>query len=198
MDLWVVKYASRRSRIGDFSGDSSVRGAWIRDVLASRASAWQRELSAQGVEPDEGGSRPGSGQLESTAGARAGVRGGAQAGKLRWVSPDPGRFGLSRECRPTGVVGSGLNRMETGFGGGSAQLESIEGPGRCSGRYSGGQTEMGEDLLNDRGCSMAAMIFKVPPHWGHRSMWMSNTRLSNRVQLLERRRHRRVHLTVVK
>ena len=29
MDLWVVKYASRRSRIGDFSGDSSVRGARI-------------------------------------------------------------------------------------------------------------------------------------------------------------------------
>ena len=30
MDLWVVKYASRRSRIGDFSGDSPVRGARIR------------------------------------------------------------------------------------------------------------------------------------------------------------------------
>ena len=30
MDLSVVKYASRRSRIGDFSGDSSVRGARIR------------------------------------------------------------------------------------------------------------------------------------------------------------------------
>jgi hypothetical protein len=39
MDLWVVKYASRRSRIGDFSGDSSVRGARIRGVLASQASA---------------------------------------------------------------------------------------------------------------------------------------------------------------
>ena len=26
MDLWVVKYASRRSRIKDFLGDSSVRG----------------------------------------------------------------------------------------------------------------------------------------------------------------------------
>jgi len=25
-------------------------------------------------------------------------------------------------------------------------LESIEGPGRCSGRCSGGQTEMGKDL----------------------------------------------------
>ena len=52
MDLWVVKYGSRRSRIGDFSGDSSVRGARIRGVLASQASAGQRGLSAQGVEPD--------------------------------------------------------------------------------------------------------------------------------------------------
>jgi hypothetical protein len=52
MDVWVVKYASRRSRIGDFSGDSSVRGARIRGVLASQASAGQRGLSAQGVEPD--------------------------------------------------------------------------------------------------------------------------------------------------
>jgi hypothetical protein len=52
MDPWVVKYASRRSRIGDFSGDSSVRCARIRGVLASHASAGQRGLSAQGVEPD--------------------------------------------------------------------------------------------------------------------------------------------------
>jgi hypothetical protein len=74
MDLWVVKYATRRSRIGDISGDSSVRGARIRGVLASHASAGQRGLSAQGVEPElqgcsafrryrmnrmGGGSRPG-------------------------------------------------------------------------------------------------------------------------------------------
>jgi hypothetical protein len=66
MDLWVVKYASRRSRIGDFSGDSSVRGARIQGVLASQASAGRRGLSAQGVEPDgEGVSGPGSGHLES-------------------------------------------------------------------------------------------------------------------------------------
>jgi hypothetical protein len=68
MDLWVVKYASRRSRIGDFSGDSSVRCARIRGVLASHASAGQRGLSAQGVEPDGRGSRPGSGQFESIEG----------------------------------------------------------------------------------------------------------------------------------
>jgi hypothetical protein len=60
MDLWVVKYASRRSRIGgigDFSGDSPVRGARIRRVLASHASAGQRGLSAQGVGPDGKGVR---------------------------------------------------------------------------------------------------------------------------------------------
>ena len=42
MGLWVVKYAIRRSRIGDCSGDSSVRGARIRGVLASHANAGQK------------------------------------------------------------------------------------------------------------------------------------------------------------
>ncbi len=39
-------------------------------------------------------------------------------------------------------------RQEMGsrIGGGSGRLGSIEGPGRCSGRSSGGQAEMGEDL----------------------------------------------------
>ncbi len=36
--------------------------------------------------------------------------------------------------------------MGAGIGGGSGQLETIEGPGRCSRRCSGGQAEMGEDL----------------------------------------------------
>ena len=59
MDLWAVKYASCRSRIGDLSGGSSVRGARMRGVLASRASAGQRRLSARGVEPPGRGSRAG-------------------------------------------------------------------------------------------------------------------------------------------
>ena len=59
MDVWVVKYASRRSRIGDFSGDSSVRGARIRGVLASQASAGQSGRWAQEVEPSGRGSRAG-------------------------------------------------------------------------------------------------------------------------------------------
>jgi hypothetical protein len=52
MVRWVVKGASGRSRIEDLSGDSSVRGARIRGVLASRASVGQRGLSARGVEPE--------------------------------------------------------------------------------------------------------------------------------------------------
>jgi hypothetical protein len=47
MDVWVVKGASRRSRIGgigDFSGDSSTRGAMFRSVLATLASEGQREV----------------------------------------------------------------------------------------------------------------------------------------------------------
>ena len=50
---------------------------------------------------------------------------------------------------------------------GSGQLESIEGSGRCSGRCSGGQAEMGEHLDNDGGSTMAPMILKEPPQWGH-------------------------------
>ena len=82
MDLWVVKYASRRSRIGDFSGDSSVRGTRIRGVLASHASAGQRGLSAQGVEPDERGFTAGIGPF-GVGRMTARARGGARADKPR-------------------------------------------------------------------------------------------------------------------
>jgi hypothetical protein len=61
MDRWVVKGASGRSRIEDLSGDSSVRGARIRGVLASRASAGQRRLSAQGLNRMGAGFGGGSG-----------------------------------------------------------------------------------------------------------------------------------------
>ena len=69
-------------------------------------------------------------------------------GPRRYVS---GRFGVSGERRPRGRVGSGAEPDGRGVDGGSGQLESIEGPGRCSGRCSGGQTEMGEDLGNHGG-----------------------------------------------
>jgi hypothetical protein len=82
MDLWVVKYASRRSRIWDFSGDSSVRGAWIRGVLASHASAGQRGLSAQGVNRMGGG----RGRDQSSIARPRGRSGGARADESRWVS----------------------------------------------------------------------------------------------------------------
>ena len=49
MDLWVVKDTICRSRMRDVPGPSAVRRAWIRGVLASRASAGKRRLSAQGL-----------------------------------------------------------------------------------------------------------------------------------------------------
>jgi hypothetical protein len=85
MDLWVVKYASRRSRIGDWSGHSSARGARIRGFLASQASAGQRGLSAQGVEPDGRGIRGRDQAIWSRSNDRAGDWGGARADKPRWV-----------------------------------------------------------------------------------------------------------------
>jgi hypothetical protein len=47
-----------------------------------------------------------------------------------------------------GGSAQGLNRMGGGIGGDQVLLESIERPGRCSGRRSGGQTSMGEDPGN--------------------------------------------------
>jgi len=65
MDLWVVKYASRRSRIGDFSGDhrSEAPGSgafWPLTRVQGKGGCRLRELNRMG-----GGSRPGSGHLES-------------------------------------------------------------------------------------------------------------------------------------
>ena len=39
-------------------------------------------------------------------------------------------------------------------------------------------------LVVTEGCSMAAMNFKVPPHWEQCSISISNTRLSSRAQLM--------------
>jgi hypothetical protein len=47
-----VKHASPRSEMGEFSGHSLARGAKFLGVLASRARAGQRGVSAQGGEPD--------------------------------------------------------------------------------------------------------------------------------------------------
>ena len=64
MDLWVVKYASPSVQDRHFRAihRSEAPGS---GRFASHASAGQSELSAQGVEPDGGGSRPGSGHLDS-------------------------------------------------------------------------------------------------------------------------------------
>jgi hypothetical protein len=49
-----------------------------------------------------------------------------------------------------GRVGSGAEPDGIGIGGDQGQVESIEGPGRRSGRCSRGQTEMGAALLEPR------------------------------------------------
>jgi len=83
LNLRGVNHARPRSRIGDFSGPSSARGAMCPGVLASRASEGQGGLWARGLNRMGSGIGEGSGQLESKA--RAGARGGARAGKPRWV-----------------------------------------------------------------------------------------------------------------
>jgi hypothetical protein len=66
MDLWVVKYASRRSRIGDFfraihRSEAPGAGAfWPLTRVRAKGGCRLRELNRMG-----GGSRPGSGHLES-------------------------------------------------------------------------------------------------------------------------------------
>lgn len=75
-----------RSRIGDFSGPSSARGAKFRGVLASWASEGRGGLSAQGAEPDERGIGLGSGYLESIERQGQGL---ALLGALRMEQPRP-------------------------------------------------------------------------------------------------------------
>ena len=84
MNLRVVKDASRRPRMGDFSDRSLTRGAWMRGVLASRA------MPAKGgcrLRSGTGGSGSQLGQgISNQSNDRAGGRGGARAGKPRWLS----------------------------------------------------------------------------------------------------------------
>jgi hypothetical protein len=101
MDLWVVKYASRRPGSGIF-----------RAIHRSEA--------------------PGS-----ASHASAGQRG----------------------CRLRE-----WNRMGSGFGRGSGQLESIEQPRPCSGRARRAGKPRSVRIWSTGGSSMA-MNFKVPPHW---------------------------------
>ena len=70
------------SRVGDFPGHSSTRGAEFRGVLASSASADQRGVSAQGAEPEGGSGRDQAVWIR--AACRAGDRGGARADRPRW------------------------------------------------------------------------------------------------------------------
>jgi hypothetical protein len=58
-----------------------------------------------------------------------------------------------------GVLASGAEPDRIGDGCGSGLLESIEGPCRCSGRCSGGQTGIGEDFGNGCGSFRTTVLF---------------------------------------
>jgi hypothetical protein len=60
MDLWVVNDTIRRSRMRDVRALPRSEAPGSGGVLASQASAGQRGLSAQGVEPDRRGRGLGS------------------------------------------------------------------------------------------------------------------------------------------
>jgi hypothetical protein len=78
--------------------------------------------------------------------------------------PDPGRFGLSRECRPKGAVGSGSG---TGWEGVHGRDQAIWSWSNDRAGARGGaradKPRWVRILAITGGCSMAAMIVKVPP-----------------------------------
>ena len=63
------------------------------------------------------------------------------------------------------------------------RLDESEVPRWRSGRCPGGQAEV-RILAITVGSRRAAMIVKEPPHWGHCSLSIANTRLSSRAQLM--------------
>jgi hypothetical protein len=101
MDLWVVKDASRRSKMENFWGRCilgapsrqlpcawlpSTPGARILGVSALRASAGQRKPVRSGRGTGWEGGRELDQAIWNRSNDRAGDRGGARAGKPRWVS----------------------------------------------------------------------------------------------------------------
>jgi hypothetical protein len=54
----------------------------------------------------------------------------------------------------------------------------------CVGKAVFGSSDRLESIRLDEPAHAAAMIFKAPPQFGHRSMSMSKTRLSSRAQLM--------------
>ena len=80
LDLWAVKHARWRSRIWDFSGHSSARGAEFWDVLASRASAGQEGLREMN-RIESGGVWSGIRPFGLERSAAPVIGGGARAGK---------------------------------------------------------------------------------------------------------------------
>jgi hypothetical protein len=106
---------------------------------------------------------------------------GPFVGPRRYVSE---RFGVSGERGPRGRVGSGAEPDGDGDRRGIRPV-GIEGPGRCSGRCSGGQAEMGKDLGNHGGMLDGGDDLQgATATQGQCSLSISNTRLSSRAQLM--------------
>ncbi len=98
----------------------------------------------------------------------------------RFIGPRPyvaERFGVPESMAETRYRLRGLNDRGGVIGLGSGDLESIEQPRRDRGGAWAGKPSGVRILAMTGGCSMAAMIFKVPPYRGDCSMSISNTRL---------------------
>ena len=87
--------------------------------------------------------------------------------------------------RPRGIVGSGVWTGQEGVSVWDQAMwsRSNNRPGDRGGALAG-KPRCVRILAITVGSSMAAMIFKVPPQWGHCSMSISNARLSSRAQLM--------------
>ena len=109
------------------------------------------------------------------------------------------RFGVSGERGRRGRVGSGaepelqgcsafkryrMNRMGAGIGRDQASWNRSKALAAARGGARAGKPRCVRILVITGGCSMAAMIFKVPPQCGQCSISISNTRLSSRAQLM--------------
>ena len=176
-------------------------------VLGSGASGRQRRLSARGVEPAGRGGRGlgfrpfgGIGIGISNALFRQAEEYGCTRGLSRTRSVGPG-CGMFRALQPFESPGSG-GVLGSGASGRQRRLlaRGVEPAGRGGRGLGSGLWSRSNDRAGDRGgaragkprwvrilaitggSSMVARIVKVPPHCGHCSMSISNTRLSNRAQ----------------
>ena len=91
---------------GGLSGPSSARGAMLRGVLGSRASEGQRELFAQGAEPDGRGYRLGIRPFEVDR--MAALASGRCAGGQAEMREDLGDHGRMFDACPEPIEGAAM------------------------------------------------------------------------------------------